>query len=136
MLYKYWLFYYLFIRKVYKRRWKDMNLAVSSLGFACFLIIALFLEVTLEIIFGYPGFTNLISQGLPLAPIGMLLVFVLLLPFAGYLAKKQKLKSGIKRKAILQMAGISKYYTIFFLVLCCCLFVLTMILIIVKNDIL
>lgn len=114
-----------------------MNLAVSSLGFACLLIIALFFEVSLEIAFGFSGFAELVSKGWPLAPIGMIVVFVLLLPIAVYFNKRPlKVTTNVKREAILQMRGISKYYTVFFLVFCCVLFVIAMIMILVMNGIL
>ncbi len=134
MIYKYWLFYYLFIRNIYTRKWKDMSSSVISLAIACLVIIFLFIEVLLESIFNFNGFASFFSRGIPLAPVAMIIVFAVLLPIINNVSRKSiRNKSLLFRTAISRVNQISKYYTIIYLVLCFVLFVITILIILFNN---
>ena len=134
MLYKFWVYYYLFIKKVYKKRWKDMNSSIFALAFACLFIICLFSSVVLEFTFNFKGLMHLLNKGLPLGVIAIFLGFIVLFPMILLLNKAViKNKISIIRITLLKMKQINSLYTVAYLILCSILFLLTILIVILNS---
>jgi hypothetical protein len=119
ILYKIWMCYFLFIKKVYRTRHKETNSAAFALSLGCLFGNLLFLMVILEKIFGFKGFIYILHKPhFPLAPIGIVGGFLIILPFVIVFNKKKMIdKYSIFRIAIINTRNVSMMYTISYLIL-------------------
>ncbi len=132
--YKIWLCYFLFIKKSYKKRWDGINSSVNALAIACVFIILLFISIVLEMILEFNGFSFLMKQGLPLAPIAMLISFVILLPIYIIFSRlRLKDKRKIYREVIKKAGNLKRIYSNLYLILCSLAF-LSIILLVIING--
>jgi hypothetical protein len=130
MLYKIWIYYYIFVRKVYKKRGEKMSPGNSALAVACLLNIFTFFAILWEFLFNYKSLKNLLDKNLPLGPIAFLLSFVILSPISIILNTiKIKNKIAIQRAALLEMKQINRLYPIIFLVICGILFIIDLLIV-------
>lgn len=133
MFYKYWLNYLIFIRNIYSKRWRGINVAATSLAQACLIIILLFIAVLLDFVFDLNGMMFLLSKGLPLGPMAIGLGFLLLLPTLLLNKLSIQNKSKTIRNALIEVQSLKKVYTVLFLVLTFILFLLTVLLVIAQS---
>jgi hypothetical protein len=133
-IYKIWLCYFLFIKRIYKKRWDGVNSSVDALAIACLFIIVLLVLIVLEIILEFEGFLCLLEQDLPLAPIAMLIGFLILLPVF-IIFRKQRLKDRRKiyREMIKKVANHRRIYSYLYLIFCCLGFVSIILLAIINR---
>lgn len=133
-VYKIWLCYFLFIKRSYRKRWDGINSSVNALAIVCVFTIILFISIVLERILELNGFLFLLRQGLPLAPIAMLISFVLLLS-AFIIFSKLRLKDKRKmyREVIKMVGNHNRVYSYLYLVICSLAF-LSIILLVILNG--
>lgn len=133
-VYKIWLYYFLFIRKNYKKRWDGINSSVSALGMACIFIILLFISIVLEMLLEFNGFLFLLKKDLPLAPIAMIISFVILLPVLILFSRfRLKNKKKVYREVISKVGNTKRIYSKLYLVFCS-LALLSIILLVIING--
>lgn len=81
----------------------------------------------------FNGFLFLLELNLPLAPIAMLVGFIVLLPVSIMLNKSRiKHKRKIYREAIIKVENIKSFHTILYLILCSLLFLVMILLVVIK----
>jgi|GEM_PF-7002949 len=74
-----WILYYLFVRKIYTRRWNGFVSSAGALAFACIFIQIQFLITLFDFFTGWNLMNNIFSRGLPLGPIVQGVLFFLFL---------------------------------------------------------
>jgi hypothetical protein len=137
MIFQIWMYYFLFIKKIYKNRHRRTNLAAFNLSVACIGSILLFLLITLEILLHFKGVLFLIDQNIPLAPIGILLGLLLFIPVSLRFNKiSNKDKYYYFRKAILKTKRIRRFYTLIYIIFSGLLFIIGLIMTISYSIIL
>jgi len=131
-MFKIWLYYYLFIKKGYNKRYKEMNSSIFALAFACLFVIFFFASVVLDNLLNINGFAYIFNSELPLGPIATILGFIIMLPIILLLNvrfKNIKNKRTIIKIALIKTRKISKWYKFGFMVFCLILFGLTLLMI-------
>jgi hypothetical protein len=134
MLFQYWMYYFLFIKKIYKKRHKRTNLAAFNLSVACISFILLFLFVSLEILLDFKGILYLSGQHIPLAPIGIFVGAILLIPiFLLFNMQSGEAKYKIFRKAIIKISYINIVLPVVYITICCLLFIIGLIMVVIHT---
>jgi len=117
MIYQYWIYYFLFIKKIYSGRSKEINYSVIALSAGCLTFNLIFIAIILEIYWDFKGFLYLINTDLPLGPMGYFLALLILIPISiAFNQIKLKNKYSIYRKAINKTRNLSKLYTVFYVI--------------------
>lgn len=134
MFYQYWIYYFLFIKKIYKTRHRRTNQAANNLGVACISFLLLFMFICLEILFGFKGFLYLTGQDIPLAPIGLFAGLLIFIPISLYLSRiRIKDKYQIFRKAIIKTSNINIVTPLVYIIICCSVFIIGLIIIAIHS---
>lgn len=134
MVYKLWLLYFLFVKKFYRKRWKDINSSSFALAFGCLFIISLFIIILLEYILKFNGLLYLLDKGLPLGPIAIFLGFIIILPIILVMNKKVIINKRLfLRLLLLKTEKINRIYSLAFVFFCFFLFLSTIFIVIINN---
>jgi len=130
-MYKYWIYYYLFIKRVYRKRWRDVNSSVWALAFGTLVVHTLFLITIIDYIAGANMVSRAVSGDAPLAPLGLALAYIII-PILLNFSRRNTNSYGVKRKAIITASMVSPWVPILFLAISSLLFILTIMLIIAQ----
>jgi len=117
MAYKIWIVYYLFIKKIYKKRWKGLSSSAFALAKVCLLIIILFIVELSELLFNYKGLSLLYKKEIPLS--ALVFIFSLVLFMIWHLVNavfKPKLGITEKKRILVKVNQIKSIYPISFII--------------------
>ena len=135
MIYRGWLYYYLFIKNLYKKRWKDMNSSVFGIaGFCIFIIILFFFELS-DYIFDLGIINSILHSNFPLSIAGFIAAGIIgVLLYLTSLFLKPKVSYQSKKQIIMRVKKIERKYTLRFLYLVFIFFICILIMTIILNE--
>lgn len=113
-MYRYWTMYYMFVKKAYTKRWKDMISSVIALAIASLYIHLLLLFVIIDILAKWNTMNNLFSKGLPLGPITTVVSIFLFVVLFSFLKFGRSMK--IKRQVVSRFSNFNRVYSIIYLI--------------------
>lgn len=122
MVYYLWSLHYSLVKRIYRKRFKDLKLTAWSLAFGCLLWLILFVLV---LVTNKVLLWKTINSNLAIAPIGALIIalimILLLLIYRGITSKK----ISILRKVIKQTKNVKHIFSAFYVSFFILLFILT-----------
>jgi len=114
-MYKFWITYYLFVKKAYTKRWKDMTSSAVALAVACMYIHLLLIFVIIDIFLKWNVMNSLFSKDLPLGPIATIVsIFLFTILFSLF---KSSGSLRMRRQAVIRFRNFKRVYSIIYLVL-------------------
>jgi p-aminobenzoyl-glutamate transporter AbgT len=122
-MYSMWIFHYALIKGIYKKRHKNLKIAVDNLATICLIILVLFILILFidkEII------RNIYRHRIPMGPIIKGILFLLLPVFILFISNKlTKKKVKTIRRTIQVMSQVPKAYSVLYVFLFIGLFIVT-----------
>jgi O-antigen/teichoic acid export membrane protein len=112
MWYYIWTLHYLLVKKIYRKRIKGLKKGAWSLAFLCLLLLLIFI---LTLLMNKSLMGELIGSGVTLAPIGALIVALILIPILFLSQGLTRKKINTLRKVIVQTQNVKRIFSILYI---------------------